>query len=217
MQVPLTCLLPISFNYIYSSLFRIFSQITVFLFYTCRSNNMLKLLQFLLCIPLVWGSCGPQDTMNNEGRKLCCYYDTKNIPTIGIGFNLQRADASTTMSTYHLTLSNVLKDCQQNTNKNCLTDAQVTDLFNRKTYPEAAACVDQYVPNLPITKRAALIDVAFAGCGTLNQFAKMKTALQQQNWQQAGNELQSSSWCTQVKANRCNADYNCIIDSKFEI
>jgi GH24 family phage-related lysozyme (muramidase) len=151
-----------------------------------RLKNMLKLLQFLLCITLASSSCGPQETENNEGKKLCCYYDTKNIPTIGVGFNLQRADASTVMSTYNLVLANVLKDCQQKTNKSCLTDAQADDIFNRISYPEAAVCVDRYVPNLSTTKRAAIIDVAFAGCGTLNKFVKMKAALQKK----IGNKLE---------------------------
>lgn len=177
---------------------------------------MLKLLQFLLCITLVSSSCGPEQTKTNEGKKNCCYYDSKNIPTIGIGFNLQRTDASTVMATYKLTLSNVLKDCQKKTNKSCLTDSQVDDIFNRISYPEAATCVDKYVPNLPTIKRAAIIDVAFAGCATLNKFVKMKAALEKQDWQQAGNELRTSAWCTQVKQQRCNADYNCIIDGRFE-
>jgi len=173
---------------------------------------MLKLLQFLLCITLASSTCGPQETRTNEGTKLCCYYDTKNIPTIGVGFNLQRADAGTVMSTYNLKLSNVLKDCQDKTTKSCLTDSQANDLFTRISYPEAAACVDRYVANLPTNKRAAIIDVAFAGCATLNKFVKMKAALEKKDWQQAGNELRTSAWCTQVKQNRCNADYNCIVD-----
>lgn len=157
---------------------------------------MLKILQFLLYITLAWCACGPQQTIINEGTKLCCYYDTKNIPTIGIGFNLQRSDANTVMARYGLILANVLTDCQQNTNQYCLNNTQAEDIFNTVSYPEAASCVDQYVPNLPSIRRAAIIDVAFAGCGTLNQFVKMKTALGNKNWTQAAYELRNSAWCT---------------------
>jgi GH24 family phage-related lysozyme (muramidase) len=173
---------------------------------------MLKLLTFLLCTTLASSACGPQQTISNEAKKLCCYYDSQNIPTIGIGFNLQRADASIVMSTYKLTLSNVLQDCQKKTNKSCLTSSQADDIFNRISYPEAAACADRYVANLPTNKRAAIIDVAFAGCATLNKFVKMKAALDKKDWKQAGNELRTSAWCTQVGQNRCNSDYNCIVE-----
>ncbi|CAF2594435.1 unnamed protein product [Rotaria sp. Silwood2] len=171
---------------------------------------MLKLLTFLLYITLVSSICGPEQTNINEGRRLCCYYDSLKIPTIGIGFNLRRGDANTVLSKYNLKLSNVLHDCQRNTSKNCLTDSQVDEIFYNISYPEAASCVDQYVPNLPPIKRAAIIDVAFAGCRTLNKFVKMKKALQKQDWTTAANELKASKWCVQVKDNRCDSDYDCI-------
>ncbi|KAE9549013.1 hypothetical protein FO519_007771, partial [Halicephalobus sp. NKZ332] len=102
--------------------------------------------------------------MYDEGECLCCYYDSKNIPTIGVGFNLQRPDAAEVMSKYHLSLSNVLKDCTNKTTNSCLTEANAKDLFNTMIYPEFASCADDYAPGLPPVKRAAIIDVAFAGC-----------------------------------------------------
>lgn len=43
------------------------------------------------------GSCTCPDieslVSTNEGKRSCVYKDTKGIPTIGIGFNLQRSDA----------------------------------------------------------------------------------------------------------------------------
>lgn len=192
---------------------------------------MLKLLIFLLCITLVYislvynstadscrrpvprsqtGTCGPQQTMYNEGECLCCYYDTKNIPTIGIGFNLQRKDAAYIMKKYNLTLENVLKDCTDKTTNNCLTAANAEDLFNTISYPEVGPCVDKYAPGLPPVVRAAVMDVAFAGCATLNKFVKMQTALKKRDWKTAANELRNSDWCEQVGSNRCNSDYNCI-------
>ncbi|CAF2638641.1 unnamed protein product [Rotaria sp. Silwood2] len=157
-------------------------------------------------------TCGPQQTIINEGKKLCCYYDTKNIPTIGVGFNLQRTDAATVMAKYHLTLANVLKDCSQSTSNSCLKSEDADGIFNTISYPEAAACVDRYVPNLPTIKRAGIIDVAFAGCATLNKFVNMKNALERKDWKKAAEELRNSAWCQQVKATRCDSDYNCIID-----
>lgn len=184
---------------------------------------MLRTLTFLLSTSLVsiyatcrgyvsvtpGASCGPQQTMFNEGECLCCYYDTKKIPTIGFGFNLHRTDAEQVLSKYNLTLSNVLKDCTDQTTKYCLTDAYAKDIFNRLTYPEAGRCADRYVPSLPSVIRAAIIDVAFAGCGTLNKFVQMREALNKGDWKKAAAELKDSSWCKQVNQ-RCDSDYNCI-------
>ena len=173
---------------------------------------MLKPLIFLVfMITLVSGSCSPEQTIQNEGKKLCCYYDSTNIPTIVIGFNLRRQDASNVLSKYKLKLSDVLNDCLYKTKKSCLTYQQVTDIFNTISYPEAASCVDRFVPNLPSTKRAAIIDVAFAGCSTLNKFVKLKKALEDKDWNEAGKQLKNSAWCTQVKSNRCDSDYYCIV------
>jgi hypothetical protein len=58
------------------------------------------------------------------------------------------------------------------------------------------------------------LDVAFAGCATLNGFIKMKEALEKENWKKAGEELKDSCWCEQVKSTRCTSNYNCIVDGK---
>lgn len=154
-------------------------------------------------------TCGPVQTMFNEGKCLCCYYDTKGIPTIGVGFNLQRGDAAQAMLKYNLTLSNVLQDCAGKTTNHCLTEENADDLFSL-TYPEFESCADAFVPNLPATKRAAIVDVAFAGCATLNKFVKMRKALEEEDWNEAAAQLRDSLWCSQVGENRCNSNYNCI-------
>lgn len=185
---------------------------------------MLKLLTFVLCATLIssfdtcrrsvqlssTSTCGPKQTMFNEGECLCCYNDTMNIPTIGIGFNLQRRDAANVMAKYNLELSNVLKDCADKTTNYCLTDADAKDIFNTISYQEFGQCVDHWTPGLPPVIRAAIIDVAFAGCGTLHQFVKMQAALNQKDWKTAAAELRNSNWCGQVGSNRCGSDYNCI-------
>jgi GH24 family phage-related lysozyme (muramidase) len=43
----------------------------------------------------------------SEGMKRCAYLDTKNIPTIGYGFNLQRADADTQLKALGTSLATV--------------------------------------------------------------------------------------------------------------
>lgn len=178
------------------------------------STVPLKLLGFLLCITLASTECGPQQTIVNEGTELCCYRDSKRIPTIGIGFNLKRADAETVMARYNLSLTQVLQDCSKKTKKHCLSYSDVEDIFYTISYPEAESCVERYVAGLPAQKRAAVVDLAFAGCGTLNKFKALKKALLKQDWQRAGDEVKNSAWCRQVKERRCDSVYNCIVESE---
>jgi GH24 family phage-related lysozyme (muramidase) len=178
---------------------------------------MLKIFTFVLCVTLASTACGPQETIDNQGKKLCCYNDANGIPTIGIAFQLTSDDATTVMAAYNLTVSNILTDCERNTTKYCLTNDQAEDIFYRISYPEAEACVDRYVPNLPTMTRAALTDMAFGGCETLNKFVHMKTALTNHDWKQAAEELRNSVWCKQVKERRCNLDYNCILNGNITL
>lgn len=187
---------------------------------------MLKTLTLLLCTTLVsaadscrWtiplsstGTCGPRQTMYNEGECLCCYNDTENIPSIGIGFNLQNSNAADILAKYGLKLADVLQDCADKTTKHCLTQEAVEEIFNTLSYPDAERCADSFVPGLPTVKRAAIIDMAFMGCTRLNGFVKMQAALKNQDWKTAGAELKDSKWCGQVGSNRCGSDYNCIVD-----
>ncbi|CAF1038666.1 unnamed protein product [Rotaria sp. Silwood1] len=147
--------------------------------------------------------------MINQGRQLCCRYNTDGVPMIGIGYHLTRNDSETIMLMYNLTLSNVLSDCQRNTSKYCLTNDQAEEILNRISYQEATQCANEYVPNLPSMKRNAIIDVAFTSCRTLNTFRKTKKALQMTNWTEAAEELKDSRWCSRIRR-RCNKDYNCI-------
>ena len=176
------------------------------------SENITMRLLFVLSFLIVGiaSDCSRSQTQTNEGTVLCCYYDTKNIPTIGVGFNLQRSDADTVMAQYKLKLADVLNDCKQSTKKACLTSAQATEIFNNETYPEAESCASSYASGMPTAVHAALTDVAFAGCRTLNQFAKMKAALTKEDWKTASDELKSSQWCTDVKSTRCGLDVACI-------
>ncbi|CAF3214620.1 unnamed protein product [Rotaria sp. Silwood2] len=137
-------------------------------------------------------------------------HDTKTIPTIGVGFNLQRSDAAMFLTQYRLKLQDALNDCKFSTRNACLTDAHAADIFNNNIYPAASACASSYAFGMPTSVHAALTDVAFAGCSTLNKFIKMKAALDMRDWKSASNELKISLWCIDVKSTRCNHDAACI-------
>jgi GH24 family phage-related lysozyme (muramidase) len=160
--------------------------------------------------------CGKTETMENEGLDLCCYLDTENIPTIGYGFNLKRNDAKNVMAKYGLNLTDVIKDCQYPKNspnkKSCLKQkSQALEIFNDIIYPENVKCVDNFVPNLPKNVKSAIMDMAMMGCPKLAPFKKMKEALLKKNWTEAANQIMRSKWCYDVKPNRCNRAYECVI------
>lgn len=155
-------------------------------------------------------TCNADQTIANEGECLCCYYDTKGIPTIGIGFNLQRPDASKVMSQYGLKLADVLQDCERQTSNHCLTDKDAKDIFYKITYPPSVDCAESYAPGLPPVKREAIIDMAFnMGCATLKQFRQMQTALKERDWEKAAAQAKNSRWCHQV-GRRCDRNAACI-------
>ncbi|CAF1042189.1 unnamed protein product [Rotaria magnacalcarata] len=172
---------------------------------------MMHSLYFLVFLVVsIASECSLRQTKLNEGTRLCCYYDTKRIPTIGVGFNLQRKDAEQVLRSYGVKKENVLNDCMSSTRKSCITDYQATDIFKNYAYPEASACAASYAPGMPTSVHAALTDVAFAGCGTLKGFVKMRAALYKNDWKSASNELKNSVWCKDVKSNRCNLNMACI-------
>jgi GH24 family phage-related lysozyme (muramidase) len=59
----------------------------------------------------------------HEGKRLCVYKDTRGIPTIGIGYNLDNGGARQAIAKVGANYDKVLSGAQ------CLTDAQVMELF----------------------------------------------------------------------------------------
>lgn len=77
----------------------------------------------------------------SEGKKSCMYKDTKGIPTIGIGFNLQRSDAKSIITSLGLNYDKVVSGAQ------CLTESQITELFNKDLVwakAGAASCISSF-------------------------------------------------------------------------
>ncbi|CAF3200934.1 unnamed protein product [Rotaria socialis] len=178
--------------------------------YTKPLATMLQIVLLFAWTRLMSTMCDSKQTMINHETQLCCHYDIKKTPTIGIGYQLLQNNSKTVMSMYNLTLSQVLSDCHRNTSTYCLANDQAKDIFYRISYPEAPRCVDEYVSNLPSTKRNAIIDVAFTSCRTLKTFNQMQKALEVKDWIQAAEELKYSKWCKQVNQSQCDKDYNCI-------
>jgi len=130
----------------------------------------------------------------HEGKKNKVYYDTENIPTIGIGFNLTKADASQKLSNLGVNIQDIL-------NGKSLTDKQVYSLF-KEDVNTAISNARSFLPSFdrqPETVKNVIVDMAFnLGINRLSGFKDFRKALENNNYQEAANEMINSRWYSQV-------------------
>jgi len=130
----------------------------------------------------------------HEGKRNKVYYDTENIPTVGIGFNLERADAAQKLSNLGINIQDVL-------NGKSLTDKQVYSLF-KEDVNTAISDARSFLPSFdrqPESVKNTITDMAFnLGINRLSQFRKFRDALENNDYQQATNEMINSRWYGQV-------------------
>lgn len=134
-----------------------------------------------------------------EGRRACVYRDSLGIPTVGIGFNLQRSDARTIFSRFGIDYNAVLNGSR------CLTDAQMTQLFNNDLQwadAGARACVGSFA-NQPVCVQRTLIDMTFnMGRNALCSWPNFVAQLGRREYTAAANNMAGTTWCRQV-GRRC--------------
>ncbi len=92
----------------------------------------------------------------NEGYNKSMYFDSKGIPTIGIGFNLNRTDARAKIAGVHANYDLIMAHKQN------LTDGQIRTLFN-SDMADAVSCAQRFAGNIATTPLSAIADMAFAG------------------------------------------------------
>lgn len=130
------------------------------------------------------------------------YLDSLGIPTVGIGFNLDRPDAAATLAAVGANYADV------RAGRADLTQEQITKLFEI-TVAEATTHVRQLVPGfdrLSNVRKAVLIDMMFnLGPTRLAQFRNMLAALTESDFAAAAREMQNSSWYSQT-GNRARQD-----------
>lgn len=142
----------------------------------------------------------------NEGRRNVVYNDSMGIPTVGIGFNLQRSDAKTILTTLGLSYSAVLAG-------KALTDQQVNALFSYSFKPiinQARSSLSGFNA-LSDARRFVICDLvynmglegwmAFSGTRALiNHALALPTGSQEAHnaYSQAASHLEGSAWYTQV-------------------
>ncbi|MBL0189316.1 MAG: glycoside hydrolase family protein [Candidatus Obscuribacter sp.] len=131
----------------------------------------------------------------HEGRRAHVYMDTANHPTVGVGFNLDRADART-----KLTAVGADYDAVRAGNAD-LTNTQIDRLFTDDL--SAADTNSRQVVStfdaLPARKKSVVTDMMFnLGRAKFSQFVNLINALEQHNYASAADEMENSAWYTQV-------------------
>ena len=131
----------------------------------------------------------------HEGKRNKVYLDTMGIPTIGIGFNLNRYDAMNRLKGLGLDYNKVRNGQQY------LTDKQIYSLF-KEDLQEAIQSAMSFLPNFQehsAKVQSVIIDMAFnLGSYRLKQFKNFREALINKDYQTASNEMINSKWYGQV-------------------
>lgn len=132
----------------------------------------------------------------HEGKRAKVYNDSEGIPTIGIGFNLKRADARKKIEALGLKYDDVLDGSAS------LSEKQIQTLF--KTDVEAAiksarAALADF-DSLPERKQRVVVDMVFnLGEQRFKGFKKFIAAVNKGDYETAAKEMEDSRWYKQVK------------------
>lgn len=117
------------------------------------------------------------------------------VPTIGIGYNLNREEARQEISSLGLDYEKIRNGTQM------LTDEQV-DILYRNDIAKAIANARIFLPNFdkqPTQVKTVLVDMSFnLGLTRLLKFKKFKSALLRLDYNSAANEMIDSNWYRQV-------------------
>ena len=130
-----------------------------------------------------------------EGRRHHVYDDSAGHPTIGVGFNLDRADARLKIAALRLDYNLVRSGGID------LSNDQINQLFDTDV-DQAVADAKNLVANfdaIPESKQKVVVDMIFnLGAKGFAGFRKLIKAIEQGDWQAAAREMENSRWYRQV-------------------
>lgn len=131
----------------------------------------------------------------HEGVKPKKYTDSRGIPTVGIGFNLNRSDADAKLKSIGANPAKVKQG------KQSLTDVQMNSLL-MQDLKAANQSASELVPNMtshPATIQGVLIEMAFnLGKKGLSEFKNFLALINAKKYAEASKEMLKSSWSKQV-------------------
>ncbi len=130
-----------------------------------------------------------------EGRRAKVYTDSAGHPTIGIGFNLDRADAVEKIAALGVSYDDLRAGAVE------LSDDQIDALFSAdlETAIEGARSNVSSFDGLPDEKQMVVVDLVFnLGASGFAAFKRTIAAIEAQLWSQAADEMEDSLWFRQV-------------------
>jgi lysozyme len=110
----------------------------------------------------------------DEGRKRFPYTDTRGYLSVGVGRNLTGRG---------------------------LSDDEIDLLFHNDV-ADCCAQMDTHIPwwrTLPPSKQRVMVNLCFAGWGTMSKFVHFLAAMRAHDWLEAAAELRDSDWYVQVR------------------
>ena len=131
----------------------------------------------------------------HEGVKPKVYRDSKGIPTVGVGFNLNREDSSGKLKAVGANPVKI-KSGQASLSTQQMDALLMQDLMAARK--NAAEVVPSYYQQ-PASVQGVLIEMAFnLGRKGLSEFKNFIYLLGQKNYEKAATEMLNSSWASQV-------------------
>lgn len=123
------------------------------------------------------------------------YFDSLGVPTVGVGFNLQREDARDRLAGVDADYDAVLKGSAE------LTDAQVIALLHRDLEDSltSARRLVRTFDLLPYSAQLIIVDMVFnLGATKFALFKRTRAAFEAFDYRTAAAEMRDSKWYTQV-------------------
>lgn len=131
----------------------------------------------------------------HEGVKPKKYLDSRGIPTVGVGFNLNRKDADQKLKSVGANPSKIKKGVQ------ALNDKQIETLLfsDLKASKDAANRIVGNLAEHPAGIQGVLVEMTFnLGAAGLSEFKKFLSNIKSKNYSAASKEMLKSSWSKQV-------------------
>ena len=133
--------------------------------------------------------------IQHEGKEPKKYIDSRGIPTVGVGFNLNNADSSDRLKRVGANPAKV------KAGKVALSEKQIKTLLIQdleKALGEARDLVENF-DQLPQPVQGVLVEMAFnLGKSGLSEFQNFLNKISRKRWKDAAREMLNSDWKRQV-------------------
>lgn len=131
----------------------------------------------------------------HEGVIPRVYRDTLGIPTVGVGFNLERADSRGIIEALGADFDMLYSGADELTP---LQTDRLLDVTLCEAANDAAELFEGFATLDPV-RRMVLTDMAFnLGRWRLARFRRMRAAVREHDWKAAGRSMRRSLWYRQV-------------------